>query len=43
MDKKNPRMQNYEKNNFIIKISMKIVIIIDYNNNSSTVVYGVIF
>ena len=40
MDEKNIReCNNNERNTFIIKISMKIVIIIDYDNNFSTVVY----
>ena len=44
MDEKNiQECKNNERNTFIIKISMKIVITIDYDNNSSTVIYGVIF
>ena len=40
MDEKHPRMQKKEKKNTIIsKISMKIVIFIEYDNNSSTEVY----
>ena len=38
--KKQPRMQNNESHTFTIKISMKIVFIVVYHNNSSTVVYG---
>ena len=44
IDRKNSQeCTNNERNAFIIKITVKIVIIIDYDNNSSTVVYGVIF
>ena len=44
MDEKNiQECKNDERNTFITKIYMKIFIIIDYDNNSSTVVYGVIF
>ena len=46
MDEKQPKnKENNESYTFIIEISIKSVIIFDYNNNSSTVVYawGILF
>ena len=40
MDKNNQECKNNERHTFTIKISMKIIIIIDYDNNYSKVVYG---
>ena len=42
MKKNIKECKNNKRNTFIIKIFMKSVIIIDYDN-SSTIVYGVIF
>ena len=38
--KNNQECKNTERHTFTIKMSMKIGIIIDYDNNYSTVVYG---
>ena len=44
MDEKTAKnAKNNERKPVIIKISMKVVVIIAGDNNSSTVVYGVIF
>ena len=40
MKKTTQEYKNNEHHTFIIKISMKILIIINYDNNYSTVVYG---
>ena len=41
--KNNKEYENNERHTFTIKISVKIVFIIDHDNNPSAVVYGVKF